>query len=63
MGNWKDLLIDVLKLTDETKRLNEDIDKLQAHVMDIDKRVVRLETMVEVSRYQQSQARVIDKKG
>lgn len=58
--SWKDLLIDVLKLTDETKRLNQDIDKLQSHVVDVDKRVVRLETLVEVSKYQSSQTRLAD---
>ncbi len=52
MAGWKELLVDVLKLTDETKRLNQDIDKLQAHVFDVDKRVVRLETLVEVAKYQ-----------
>jgi len=51
MAGWKELLIDVLKLTDETKRLNKDIDKLQSHVVDVDKRVVRLETLVEVAKY------------
>lgn len=49
MSGWKDLLIDVLKLTDEVKRLNQDIDRLQTHVVDVDKRVVRLETLVEFS--------------
>ncbi|GAB6192993.1 hypothetical protein [Desulfocastanea catecholica] len=52
MAGWKELLIDVLKLTDETKRLNSDIDRLQSHVIDVDKRVVRLETLVEVAKYQ-----------
>jgi len=51
MSGWKELLIDVLKLTDETKCLNKDIDKLQTHVVDVDKRVVRLETLVEVAKY------------
>jgi len=51
MAGWKELLIDVLKLTDETKRLNQDIDKLQSHVVDVDKRVVRLETLLEVAKY------------
>ncbi len=60
MAGWKELLIDVLKLTDETKRLNQDIDKLQSHVVDVDKRVVRLETLVEVSKYQAMQAQIID---
>ncbi|MGB3212065.1 MAG: hypothetical protein WBB19_15280 [Desulforhopalus sp.] len=52
MSGWKDLLIDMLKLTDEVKRLNQDIDRLQAHVVDMDKRVVRLETLVEVAKHQ-----------
>jgi hypothetical protein len=52
MAGWKELLIDVLKLTDETKRLNSDIGRLQSHVVDVDKRVVRLETLVEVAKYQ-----------
>lgn len=52
MAGWRELLIDVLKLTDETKRLNSDIDRLQSHVIDVDKRVVRLETLVEFAKYQ-----------
>ncbi len=62
MAGWKELLIDVLKLTDETKRLNQDIDKLQSHVIDVDKRVVRLETLVEVSKYQASQKQISESK-
>ncbi len=52
MAGWKDLLIDMLKLTDEVKRLNQDIDRLQAHVVEVDKRVVRLETLVEIAKHQ-----------
>jgi hypothetical protein len=52
MAGWRELLVDVLKLTDETKRLNSDIDRLQSHVIDVDKRVVRLETLVEFAKYQ-----------
>lgn len=51
--SWKELLIDMLKLTDEVKRLNKDINHLQSHVVDVDKRVVRLETLVEVAKHQQ----------
>ncbi len=50
MAGWKDVLMDVLKLTDEVKRLNTLTDKLTDRTVDIDKRVVRLETMVEMSR-------------
>ena len=53
MSGWKDLLIDILKLTDEVKRLNQTIDRLQGHVLDVDKRLVRLETLVEVAKHQQ----------
>ena len=52
MSSWKDLLIDILKLTDEVKRLNQTIERLQGHVVDVDKRLVRVETLVEVSKYQ-----------
>lgn len=57
MAGWKEMLLDVLKLTDEVKSLNKDIDRVQATLIDVDKRVVRLETMVEMSKLRQ-----IDKK-
>ena len=49
MAGWKDLLLDTLKLTDEVKRLNRDIERLETHVIGVDKRLVRLETMVEMA--------------
>jgi 3D (Asp-Asp-Asp) domain-containing protein len=52
MAGWKELMIDMLKLTDEVKRLNRSSERLQEHVVDVDKRVVRLETLVEISKYQ-----------
>lgn len=60
MAGWKELLIDVMKLTDETRGLNKDIDKLQSHVVEVDKRVVRLETLVEVSTYQVMQTKLTE---
>ena len=48
MANWKDVLLDVLKLTDEVRRLNSTTEKLSERTIDMDKRLVRLETMVEV---------------
>jgi hypothetical protein len=48
MAGWKDVLLDVLKLTDEVKRLNRATEKLSERTIDMDKRLVRLETMVEV---------------
>jgi hypothetical protein len=50
MAGWKDILLDVLKLTDEVKRLNATIEKLSERTIDMDKRLVRLETMVEVAQ-------------
>ena len=50
MAGWKDILLDMLKLTDEVKRLNRQTEVLSERTIDIDKRVVRLETMVEVAR-------------
>jgi hypothetical protein len=55
MAAWKDLLIDVLKLTDEVKRLDASTERLAQHTWDIDKRLVRLETMVEVARAERIQ--------
>ncbi len=50
MATWKDILRDVLKLPDEVKRLNTQTEKLSERTIDIDKRLVRLETMVEVAK-------------
>jgi hypothetical protein len=52
MAGWKDILLDVLKLTDEVKRLNGTTEKLSERTIDMDKRLVRLETMVEVVQQQ-----------
>jgi len=53
MGTWKDLLIDVLKLTDEVKRLNRSVERLESYIDTMDKRVVRLETIIEIAKVQQ----------
>ena len=50
MAGWKDILLDVLKLTDEVKRLNGMTEKLSERTIDMDKRLVRLETMVEIAQ-------------
>ncbi|HET6630610.1 MAG TPA: hypothetical protein VFG91_12615 [Woeseiaceae bacterium] len=50
MASWKEVLVDVLKLTDEVKRLNSTTEKLSERTIDMDKRLVRLETMVEVAQ-------------
>jgi len=53
MGNWKDLFVDMLKLTDEVKRLNRSVERLESYTGEVDKRVVRLETIVEIFKAQQ----------
>ena len=50
MGTWKDLLIDMLKLTDEVKRLNKSVERLDLYSVGMDKRIVRLETIVEIAK-------------
>ncbi len=50
MSGWRDILIDVLKLTDEVKRINRAVNALRERAHDMDKRLVRLETMVEVAQ-------------
>jgi len=52
MGSWKDLLIDMLKLTDEVKRLNRSVERLESYTGEVDKRVVRLETIIEIAKAQ-----------
>ncbi len=52
MAGWKDILIDVLKLTDEVKRLNQKSELLSERTIAIDKRVVRLETIIEIAEKQ-----------
>ncbi len=49
MAGWKDILIDVLKLTDEVKRLNEKTELLSERTIAIDKRLMRLETIIEIA--------------
>ncbi len=52
MAGWKGILLDVIKLTDEVKRLNVQTEKLSDRTVEIDKRVVRLETMFEIAQKQ-----------
>ena len=52
MAGWKDILIDVIKLTDEIKRLNQKTELLAEKTISIDKRVVRLETIIEIAEKQ-----------
>ncbi len=52
MAGWKDILIDVINLTDEVKRLNQKSELLSERTILIDKRVVRLETIIEIAEKQ-----------
>lgn len=53
MANWKELVLDIIRLTDTVQRLNNMTEKLADQTNDIDKRVVRLETLVEVAKLKQ----------
>lgn len=50
MPGWKELVLDIIRLTDTVQRLNDRTEKLTDQANDIDKRVVRLETLVEVAK-------------
>lgn len=43
---------EVLRMTDELKRLSEGLKALAVEVRDIDKRLVRIETMAEIAKVQ-----------
>jgi|GEM_PF-909311 hypothetical protein len=53
MSSFTDLLMDLIKLTDSVKALDAKTERLSERTIDIDKRVVRLETFVEVGQDQQ----------
>jgi hypothetical protein len=59
MSGFKDMLLDVLKLTDEVKRLNKDLERVESIMLDVDKRVVRLETIVEIAKSQGGQPKLL----
>ena len=50
MADWKEIVLDIIRLTDTIQRLNDRAEKLTDQTNDIDKRVVRLETLVEVAK-------------
>jgi hypothetical protein len=58
MAGWKEILINVLKLTNEVKHFNNQTEKLGDRTVEIDKRVVRLETMIEIAQKQSPKNRL-----
>jgi hypothetical protein len=58
MASWKDILVDTLKLTDEVKKLNGLTEKLSDKTIELDKRLVRLETIIEIAKVQGSQKKL-----
>ncbi len=51
MPNWRNLVLDIIKLTNTVKFLNERTEKESTQTHEIDKRIVRLKTLVEVAKY------------
>jgi hypothetical protein len=51
-ADFLNILKDSVKLTDAVERLNGAVSELKNDVHDIDKRVVRIETMIEISQSQ-----------
>jgi predicted nucleic acid-binding Zn-ribbon protein len=58
MANWTEILLNTLKLTDEVQKLNHLTEKLSDKTIDLDKRLVRIETLVEVAKYQTNTPRI-----
>jgi hypothetical protein len=58
MAGFKEVLLDVLSLTDEVKQMNRDIERVEATLIDVDKRVVRLETVIEIAAAQSGQKQI-----
>jgi len=48
MASWKDMLLDVLKLTDEVKQMNRDMERVEDRLIDVDKRVVKVEARLDM---------------
>ncbi len=51
-AEFLNILKDTVKLTDSIERLNNSVMGLTDDVKDVDKRVIRLETMVEIAQSQ-----------
>ena len=49
--SWADLLVKTLRLTDEVEKLNGEVKDLKGYVVEVDKRIVRIETMVEIADF------------
>lgn len=47
MSRWVEVLRGVLLLTEEVKRMNHALERLEGRVLDIDRRLVRVETLLE----------------
>ncbi len=52
MASWTQILKDMLTLTDEVKRLNQQTEKLSVKTDSMNGRLIRLETMVEIAQKQ-----------
>jgi len=51
------VLKDVLKMRDDLDRLSKNVDKLATAANEIDKRLIRIETMVEIAEKRNAQQR------
>jgi hypothetical protein len=47
MASWTDMLMNILKLTDEVKRMNRDIERVETTITNINERVIRVETRLD----------------
>ena len=57
MANWKDILLDTIKLSDDVKRLNAQNEKLADLVVDINLRLTKIEA--KLAAYSEMQVQVL----
>lgn len=47
MAGWTDMLMNILKLTDEVKRMNKDIGRVEEKLSGMNDRLIRVETRLD----------------
>ena len=53
MPGWKEILMDMLKLTDEVKSMNREIERLESYVVEVDNRLIPL-VKIDHEKYQRA---------
>jgi t-SNARE complex subunit (syntaxin) len=62
IADARNVLIDVLRMRDDLDRLSKNVDKLADVANDLDRRMIRIETMVEIASKRASNTARLPKK-